>query len=174
MRSHTTISLIAAVADNGVIGLGGDLPWRLPADLKRFKKLTMGKPMIMGRKTWESIGKALPGRVSIVVSRDPEYRAVGGVVATSIVEALVEANDSDDVMVIGGAALYEALLPRADVMYLTAVHAEPQGDASFPDWNPEEWEETSREEHPSDDINPHAYTFRILKRIERRRPGVVR
>ena len=174
MKSRTTISIIAAVADNGVIGRDGDLPWRLPADLKRFKKITMGKPMIMGRKTWESIGKALPGRVSIIVSRDPAFRAEGGVVATSIVEALVEANDSDEVMVIGGAALYASLLPRADVMYLTAVHAEPRGDVTFPEWNPEDWEETSREEHASDDNNPHAYTFRTLKRIERRGPGGVR
>lgn len=174
MKSHTTISLIAAVADNGVIGFQGALPWRLPADLKRFKKLTMGKPMIMGRRTWESIGKALPGRVSIVLSRDPAYRAEGAVVATSIVEALVDADDSDEVMVIGGAALYEALLPRADVMYLTAVHTEPPGDVTFPEWNPDEWEETAREEHPADDVHPHAYTFRILKRIERRRQGTVR
>ncbi len=158
------ISLIAAMADNGVIGRNNRLPWRLSADLQRFKALTMGKPIVMGRKTWESIGRPLPGRTNIVVTRDVGYRAEGCVVVHSIDQALEVAAGSDEVMVIGGANLYRQLLDRADRLYLTQVRADVEGDAWFPDFDRAQWREVERESHSRDEKNEYDYAFVTLER----------
>ena len=139
------VTIIVAVADNGVIGSQGKIPWHLREDLQRFKRLTMGHPIVMGRKTWESIGRPLPGRESIVVTRQDGYRAEGAKVAGSLRDALDLAGR--DAFVIGGGELYREALPLADRVELTRVHAAPEGDATFPPLGPE-WREVAREEHP--------------------------
>mgnify|MGYP001814615012 FL=1 len=158
------LSLIAAMAENRVIGHENRLPWHLPADLQHFKTITLGKPVLMGRKTWESIGRPLPGRTNIVITRDADYVAEGCVVAHSLEEAVRAAGEAAEVMVIGGAQLYRQALPLADTLYLTLVHAEIQGDTRFPAWQPGEWRETARSDHEADDRNPHAYSFITLER----------
>ncbi len=158
------LSLIAAMADNRVIGHENRLPWHLPADLQHFKAITLGKPVLMGRKTWESIGRPLPGRTNIVITRDTGYIAEGCLVAHSLEEAVRAAGEAAEVMVIGGAQLYRQALPLADTLYLTLVHAEIQGDTRFPAWQPGEWRETARVDHEADDRNPHAYSFITLER----------
>jgi dihydrofolate reductase len=157
------ISFVVAMARNRVIGHDNGLPWRLPADLRHFKSVTMGKPIIMGRKTFESIGRPLPGRANIVVTRDPAYQAEGCVVAHSIEAALAAAGDAEEVMVIGGADFYRQLLPRADRIYLTLIDAEFAGDASFPELDPVQWQERSREDHAPDADNPYPYSFIVLE-----------
>ena len=145
------LSLIVAAAENGVIGRNGELPWKLPVDLQRFKALTSGHPVIMGRKTYESIGRALPGRRNIVVSRSSP--AIEGVdVVTSVPAALTLAQESgaEEAWVIGGGEMYKESLPLADVVELTRVHATVDGDVSFPELNSAEWEEVSREDHFAD------------------------
>ncbi len=144
----TPIVLVVAVAANGVIGNKGELPWRLPDDLKRFKALTMGKPIIMGRKTWESLPrKPLQGRANIVVSRDPAFHAEGAVVAHSFDAALAEAGKSHapEIMVIGGESVFAAALPHADRIELTEVAASPEGDVVMPQVDRNQWRETRRE-----------------------------
>ena len=139
------LSLIVAVAENGVIGKDGGLPWRLSSDLKAFRRLTMGKPIVMGRRTFQSIGKPLDGRDNIVVTRDPHFEVPGVSAVATIDEALTLARilattrGAGEVMVIGGADIYETLLPLADRIYLTRVHASPQGDRHFPPLEPAEW-----------------------------------
>ena len=160
------ISLIAAMADNGVIGRNNRLPWRLSADLQRFKALTMGKPIVMGRKTWESIGRPLPGRTNIVVTRDVGYRAEGCVVVHSVDQALEVAAGSDEVMVIGGANLYQQLLGRADRLYITQVRADVEGDAWFPEFDRTQWREVEHESHSRDEKNEYDYAFMTLERSE--------
>ena len=160
------LSLIAAMADNRVIGRDNKLPWRLSADLKHFKALTLGKPVLMGRRTFDSIGRPLPGRHNIVITRDPDYRAEGCSVVHSLEEALQAASDSDEIMVIGGAQLYEQLLARADRLYLTLVHAEVEGDARFPEFDSGEWQEASREDFHADDKNEFDYSFVVLDRVK--------
>lgn len=157
------ISLIVAVAENGVIGRDGDLPWRIPADLKFFKDTTMGKPIVMGRKTYESIGRALPGRTNIVITRDPDFSADDVYVADGLDAALELAGTAEEVMVIGGAQIYALALPRTDRIYLTRVHATPVGDVTFPDIDPDVWLETSREERPPEGDVP-GYAFVTLER----------
>lgn len=139
------ISLLVAVAENGVIGRDNDLPWHIPADLKRFKRLSMGKPIIMGRKTWDSLGRPLPGRRNIVITRNPEFEAPGGEVVTSLDEALTRAGNAEEIVIIGGGEIFELAMPVADRIYYTLVHARPEGDAHFPevDWN--QWEAVARE-----------------------------
>ena len=159
------ISVIVAMADNGVIGNQNRLPWHLPADLKHFKATTMGKPIIMGRKTWESIGRPLPGRTNIVVTRDPDYVADGCVVVHGIDAALAAAADDDEVMVIGGAEFYRQVLPQASTLYLTLVHDSFEGDAFFPELDGREWRELTREDFEPDDNNTHAYSFVRLERV---------
>ncbi|MDH5514555.1 MAG: type 3 dihydrofolate reductase [Gammaproteobacteria bacterium] len=159
------ISVIVAMADNRVIGNRNRLPWHLPADLKHFKATTMGKPIIMGRKTWESIGRPLPGRTNIVVTRDPDYVADGCVVVHGIDAALAAAADFDEVMVIGGEEFYRQVLPRASTLYLTLVHDSFEGDAFFPELDGREWREQAREDFEPDDNNPHAYSFVRLERV---------
>lgn len=165
-KQSPRISLVVAVADNGVIGLKGGMPWRLPADMKHFKTVTMGHPVVMGRKTWESIGKPLPGRANIVLTRSAGFEAPGAEVVHDLESALTaaaRAPGGEDVMIIGGAALYEFVLPEADVIYLTEVHAEPEGDTFFPAFERAEWRETSREDFAAEGETP-AYSFVTLVR----------
>jgi dihydrofolate reductase len=148
-----TVTLIAAVAANGVIGAGNDMPWHLPGEQQRFKELTWGHPIVMGRKTFESIGRALPGRTSIVVTRSPSWAPPGGpareiLVAAGVDEALeIAYGIDDDVYVIGGGEVYAATIDRADRLEITEVHLEPEGDAFFPKVEPATWFETAREPH---------------------------
>lgn len=159
-----SLSLIVAVAKNGVIGRGGDLPWRIPADLGFFKQTTMGKPIVMGRKTWESIGRPLPGRTNIVITRDPHYEASGAAVVGDLEMALVAAGDAPEVMIIGGAQVYAKALPRATRVYLTEVHARPDGDTHLPEFSKAEWREIAREDHVAEGETP-AFSFVTLERI---------
>jgi len=159
-----SISLIVAVADNGVIGQDNALPWRLPGDLKRFKALTMGKPIIMGRKTFDSIGKPLPGRTNIVITRQSNLQIVGCTVVGSLDEAFGSVQ-ADEYMIIGGAEIYRQALPQAQRVYLTQVHATISGDAFFPLLEPTQWHETSRDDVPADDQNQFAHSFITLERV---------
>lgn len=159
-------SIVVAVARNGVIGRDNQLPWRLPDDLKYFKQVTMGRPVIMGRRTWQSIGKALPGRKNIVVTRDRDFAAAGCEVVHSLPEAWQAAEGADEACVIGGTTLFEETLPSADVIHLTEVEADVEGDTWFPPIDRSEWRETEVARHPADARN--AYPFRIV-RLERRR-----
>lgn len=158
------VTLVAAMALNRAIGLDGAMPWHLPRELKHFKDTTMGKPIVMGRKTWESIGRALPGRQNIVVTRNPGYRAEGCDVVDSL-EAAAYAAGGDEIMVIGGGQLYAEALPNADRMVLTLVHVEPQADTWFPEWDAGEWKEAASREEVPDENNPHAYRVIELVRI---------
>jgi dihydrofolate reductase len=158
------LSLIVAVARNGVIGKDNRLPWRIPEDLKRFRALTMGHHIIMGRRTWESIGRPLPGRTSVVVTRQRDYSAPGALVAHSLPEALAACAGDDEVFVIGGAEIYRAALRQTDRIYLTRVEADYEGDVAFPQIEAEQWEEASRERHPGDGRDAPAYEFVVLTR----------
>lgn len=160
----TQIAIIVATDKNGVIGKDNDLPWRLSADLKYFRRVTMGKPLIMGRNTHESIGRPLPGRQNIVVTSAPAYLAEGCTVVHSIHEALAACGDAEEVMVMGGASLYRQMLPLANVIYLTQVHAEVAGDTWFPDWQQHEWIQTQAEHHQADDNNQYDYSFLVFER----------
>jgi len=159
------LSLIAAVSDNGVIGKGNRLPWKLSSDLRRFKKLTMGHALIVGRKTFESIGRPLPGRHMIVVTRSRQWSWPGVRVAHSIGEALEYTAGDDEPFIGGGAQIYALSLPLVERMYLTRVHTTIDGDARFPDIDEGEWSLTSEERYSADADNQHATTFRILRRI---------
>ena len=161
------VSLIAAVAENGVIGREGGLPWRIPEDLKFFRATTLGKPVIMGRNTYDSIGRPLPGRLNIVLTRDPRWRAEGVRIAHDLDTALglARASGADEAMIIGGENVYEAALPRASRIYLTQVHRAFDGDAHFPPLDPGEWIETARKEGAPGDT-PLEYTFLTLERRE--------
>ncbi|SMB22812.1 Dihydrofolate reductase [Sterolibacterium denitrificans] len=143
------LTLIAAVARNGVIGLDNALPWRLPEDLRRFKALTLGHPVIMGRKTWESLGRPLPGRSNIVISRDPQYVASGATTASTLEQAIAAAAREEDqeIFVIGGAEIYRLALPLAQRLQLTEIDRDFAGDARFPAVDQRIWRETSRERH---------------------------
>ena len=169
------IVLVVARARNGVIGRDGDLPWRLRSDLQRFKAVTVGKPCIMGRRTWESLPlKPLPGRLNIVLTRDGSYEtdgmAKGALVCATLEEALAIARETaaedgvDEVCVIGGTAVFEAVLPRAHRLYITEVDAAPEGDAVFPPFDETAWAETSAEHVGAGDKDDHAMTFRVLER----------
>ena len=157
--------MIVAASANNVIGASGGLPWRLSEDLRRFKEITMGKPMIMGRLTFESIGRALPGRHSIVLTRDADYEAEGCDVVTTPDAAFELADDADEVMIIGGGKVYEQMLPMTDRIYLTRVHADIDGDTFFPEINEDEWRIVSSEPLPSIDERPFAISFQLLERI---------
>ena len=158
------VSLIAAMGYRRVIGIDNRLPWRLPADMKHFRALTMGKPVLMGRKTFDSIGKALPGRLNIVVSQDPDFHPEGVTVARSIAAALAAGDTAEEMMVIGGASFYAQLLPRAQRLYITEIHHDFPGDAFFPAWNADEWREVERKDHDADGVNLHPYSFVTLER----------
>ena len=159
------LSAIVAVSENGAIGIDGDLPWRLSADLKRFKEITMGHHMVMGRKTWESIGRPLPGRTSVVVTHQAEYDVPDGVLVADSFDAALELCGTDDeVFVIGGAALFELALPRAQRLYLTVVHAEVDGDVWMPHVDLDEWTLVREERVEADEKNEYASTFKLLER----------
>jgi len=158
------IALIVAMAENGVIGRNNQLPWHIPADLRHFRTLTMGKPIIMGRKTYESIGRPLPGRDNIVITADSLYQANGCQVVHSIDQALEAAGSYQEVMIIGGANLYRQTLEKADRLYLTLVKAEPQGDTWFPQIELQQWREVERETHEADGNNQYDYDFVVLDR----------
>ncbi len=166
MEPKPHVSLIAALSENRVIGRDNRLPWHLPADLAHFKRLTLGKPIIMGRRTWESLPGLLPHRTHVIMTRDRDYRADGGHVVHSIDQALalVADADADEVMVVGGAQLYRQCLPVASRMYLTLVHTVVDGDTLFPEYPADEWCERAREPHAADERNPLAYTFVTLER----------
>lgn len=159
------ISLILAVSENDVIGKDNALPWRLPADLKYFKAVTLGKPVLMGRKTWDSLGKPLPGRLNIVISRQADLQLPGAVVAPSMNEAMRAAGSAEELMIIGGAEIFREALPRADRIYLTRVHAHIEGDVFFSALNPTEWREASREDYAADERHAYAYSFLVLERV---------
>lgn len=159
------ISIIVAASTNDVIGVQGDLPWKLPDDLKRFKQLTMGKPIVMGRLTWESIGRPLPGRRNIVITRQPGYVAEGCDVVASPAEALRTAGDVDEVMIIGGGQIYNLFLPKAGRLYMTRVHANIEGDAFFPAIDDREWKLTASDSRPASSANDFAFEFRTYERI---------
>jgi len=158
------ISIIAAMAKNRVIGYENRLPWRLPADLQHFKQITMGKPMIMGRKTWESLPGLLPGRPHIVVTRNPDFSAEGAKVVHSLEEGFDAACHAEEIMIVGGANLYAQTLSHAHRMYLTQIEAEVEGDARFPPYDTDEWRETAREAHRADENNPYDYQFITLEK----------
>jgi dihydrofolate reductase len=160
------ISIIAAVGENGVIGWEGNLPWRLPDDLRKFKALTMGHHVIMGRKTYESLPGSLPGREILVVTRNRDYRASGRLIFYGLRAALdqAEAAGETEVFIGGGAQVYEQALPLASRMYLTRVQGSVEGDAFFPDYDQGDWEEVLTEFHPQDERHKYAFTFTILDR----------
>ena len=162
-----TISLVVAAATNNAIGKDGKLPWHLPNDMKHFKNMTWGMPVVMGRKTFESLGKVLPGRKNIVISRQPGWQADGVVTVKNIEDALFVARETDakEVMVIGGGEIYKALFEKARRIYLTRVEAEPEADTFFPTLRSEEWYLMSQQNHEADDKNAWNYSFQVWERI---------
>ena len=156
-----SLTLIAALARNRVMGRDNRLPWRLPADLRFFKRITQGKPLLMGRRTWESIGRPLPGRRMIVLSRDPAYHAPGCAMARSLEDALAQAGAAAELMVIGGAALYQQTLPLVERLYLTRIDADVAGDVQFPEWDEQDWRLDWEETHPAD--ADHAWPYRFQR-----------
>lgn len=159
------ISIIVAVSTNNVIGVQGELPWKISDDLKRFKQLTMGKPIVMGRLTWESIGRPLPGRQNIVITRQPDFSVEGCDVVASPVAALDIAGDAEEVMIIGGGQIYDLFLPKAGRLYVTRVHTEIEGDAFFPVIDADSWELVDREGFAASDANEFAFEFRTYERV---------
>ena len=164
------LALIWAMSRNRVIGRNNALPWHLSEDLRYFKRVTMGKPIIMGRKTWESIGRPLPGRTNIVITRDQNFQAAGVRVVHSLDDALRLAEHvgviegAEEVIVIGGAEIYALALPKAERLYLTQVHAEVEGDAWFPEFDLSQWQELAREDFKAEGPNPYPYSFIVLER----------
>ena len=155
------------MARNRVIGANGAIPWHLPDELKLFKQLTMGHAMIMGRKTWESIGRALPGRTSIVVTRQRGYRAPGALIANSLEDAIKACGNDQECFVIGGAGLIKEALPLAGRLYLTTVEAEVPGDTWMPEFRADDWREVEATIHPADGRHPHAFRSAVLDRNRR-------
>ncbi len=158
------ISLIVAASTNNVIGVQGELPWRLSDDLRRFKALTTGKPIIMGRKTWESIGRPLPDRHNIVITRQSGFKAEGADIVSSPAAALQIAGNVPEVMIIGGGQVYELFLPKASRVYLTHVHTVVAGDAWFPALDPRDWTVVDRELHTASESNEFDFEFRTYER----------
>jgi dihydrofolate reductase len=164
--ANADVELVVAVSENNVIGRANQLPWRLSGDLRHFKSLTMGHRIFMGRKTYESIGRALPGRVNCVLSRSPDFAPADCRVVRTLREGLVGAAEDTPLMVIGGAEIYRLCLPFARRIHLTLVHAEiKDGDTYFDEWRGPEWSESSRERHPADDKNVYDYSFLTLDRV---------
>jgi dihydrofolate reductase len=161
------VAIIVAMSENRVIGRDNGLPWHLPADLKHFKVITTGHPIIMGRKTFESLGKPLPRRTNIIVTRQEDYAVEGAVVVHAIAEGLEKAKEQQDeqVFVIGGAEIFKQAMPQVDTLFLTWVHAEVEGDVFFPELEPDEWQEVERERHEADE--KHAYAFSFVKMVRR-------
>ncbi|MBT3198009.1 MAG: type 3 dihydrofolate reductase [Gammaproteobacteria bacterium] len=165
LSNPPTITLIAAMAKERVIGMKNGLPWELPADMRHFRQQTMGKPILMGRKTFDSIGRPLPGRQNIVITRDQQLQIAGCDVVSSIAAALRAAGEADEVMIMGGASFYQQMLPQAQRMVLTFIDLEIEGDAWFPQWEPSEWRETRREDCPADEKNRWPHHFVEMERI---------
>jgi dihydrofolate reductase len=159
------ISLIVATSANGVIGRSGELPWHLSDDLKRFKQLTLGKPIVMGRKTHESIGRALPGRQNIIMTSQSDFFADDCDVVSSVDAAMDAAGDADEIIVIGGGEIYVLFLPLAERIYMTRVHVDIDGDTHFPDLDYDQWQETGHEHHAAGESNDHEFTISVLQRI---------
>ncbi len=159
-----TLSCIVAVSENGVIGRDNGLPWKLSADLRRFKQLTTGHAIIMGRKTFDSIGRPLPNRTSIVLTRDLDYAPPGVMVVHSLDEAVAACKDQEEAFVIGGEAVFREALPRTERLYLTRVHASVEGDAYFPEPDLTDWKLVQQERHLEDDKNNYAFTFQVHER----------
>lgn len=158
------LALIVATDEQGLIGKDNDLPWRLSADLKYFRQVTMGKPIIMGRRTHESIGRPLPGRDNIIITSDRAYQAAGCIVTHSIQQALDACQEAKEAMIMGGASLYEQCLPDVDSIYLTLVHASLEGDTWFPKWDKSAWQLMSKQTHPADENNEYRYSFIVYQR----------
>ena len=160
------ISMIAAMAHDRVIGKDNQMPWHLPADLAHFKRVTLGKPVLMGRKTFESIGRPLPGRRNLVISRNPGYQAEGIEVVGSVEAALalLAGSSVEELMVIGGGHLYAEMLPSADCLYLTRIDLAVEGDTRFPAFDDGKWQRVECESHPADEKNPHPYSFETWQR----------
>lgn len=163
----TTVSLIFAMAENGIIGRGGALPWHLPADLRRFKALTTGHTTVMGRKTFESIGKPLPNRRNVVLTRNRCFFRDGVVVVHELADALRDADGEEEIFIVGGAEVYRQSLPRADRVYQTLVHAEVEGDTSFAEFDHADWELREDELHEPDDEHEYPFSFRVYVRRKR-------
>ena len=159
-----TISLIAALANNHVIGLAGALPWQQKTDLQYFKDKTVNKPIIMGRKTFDTLGRPLPKRRNIVITRQQDLTIPGVEVFNDLTQAIAACADASEVMIVGGAKIYELALPIADQMYLTFIDAEPKGDTFFPQWDQAQWQVVSEEAHSADQDNQYAYKFLMLTR----------
>ncbi|HZD90833.1 MAG TPA: dihydrofolate reductase [Pseudolabrys sp.] len=164
------VVLVAAVAENGVIGANGGMPWRLKSDLAHFRRLTINKPVVMGRKTWQSIGRPLPQRTNIVITRDPNFLAHGALVVPSFDAALAaarqdaEARGTDEIMVIGGSDIFLAAMPLADRLEITHVHAAPEGDVRFPPIDPAVWREESRQRHPGGENDSAEFSVTVYLR----------
>ena len=165
------LSIIVAMGENRVIGIENRLPWHLPADLQHFKSVTLGKPILMGRKTFDSIGRPLPGRTNIVVTRDASFKPDGVTVVHSIEQAIQAAAEYDEVMIVGGASFYSQLLPQVSRVYLTLVHEQVDGDAHFPELDPTEWSTVTRIDHDPDEKNRYAYSFLTLERQPKKQPA---
>ena len=162
---HAALELVVAAAENDVIGREGGLPWHLPADFRHFRSLTVGRHVLMGRKTYESIGKALPDRTNLVLSRSAQFAPADCKVVATLGEARAAARNQSPLMVIGGAEIYRICMPFASRIHLTLVHALiAGGDTFFPDWRSPEWRESSRERHEADGQNAYAYSFLTLER----------
>ncbi|HEY5101897.1 MAG TPA: dihydrofolate reductase [Steroidobacteraceae bacterium] len=159
-----SISLMVARATNGVIGNGNALPWHLPADLQRFKRITLGKPILMGRRTYDSIGRALPGRLNLVLTRNPAWQAPGVIAVHSLEEGFRQVRDATELVVIGGADLFQLMMPLAQRIYLTEIHAHMPGDTLFPTPAANEWRELETRSQAADAHNKYAMTFRTLVR----------
>ncbi|MGD9501791.1 MAG: dihydrofolate reductase [Methyloceanibacter sp.] len=170
--AEPTIALVVAMGENGAIGRGGDLPWRLSSDLRYFRKITMGKPVIMGRLTYMSLPRVLDGRLNVVLTRNAAFEAKGAIMAYNLEEALDVARKEakrtgvDEIMVIGGADVFRAILPQAGRIYLTEVKAAPEADTWFPELDRGAWAEVSREDHAAGPKDDHAFSFVVLERIQ--------
>jgi dihydrofolate reductase len=158
------ISIIAAMARNRVIGANNAIPWHLPGELKMFKTITMGHHIVMGRNTWESIARLLPGRTTVVVSRQRDYKIAGAIVAPTLEDAIAACHNDDEIFVIGGAQLYAAALPRADRIYLTEVDTEVAGDTYMPDFDLQQWQAGAVTAYAGDEKNPHSYKLTVFDR----------
>ncbi len=165
------ITLIAARARNGVIGRNNQMPWKIPGEQAYFKRMTMGHPIVMGRKTWESVGRPLPGRRNVVVTRNRQFVAPGAEAVASLDEALTQTADAGEIFIIGGGELYAQALPRAHRLLLTEIDAEFEGDAFFPVFDRSQWRETSRERHLPTPDQPFGYSFVVYERRHQQRPG---
>lgn len=165
MAERPRLSLIVAMAKNRVIGADGKIPWHLPGELQLFKSVTMGHHIIMGRRTWESINRLLPGRTTVIVTRRQDFAVPGALIAHSLDEAIRYCAGDSETFVIGGGELYRAALPRADRIYLTVVDAEPEGDTRMPEFDTRDWRLTSTQQFPKDGRHAHDYRFEIHDRV---------